>query len=250
MDFHAWKRNPVRLPMDFHGVAPYLLRPLNPHAYFHGVETYLLSRNNFGSGLSERLPTYFQVIASATPKMRDSLPALPAQTPCSDAGSVCSSSGTGSTRAGSLASMPMSSEIVPTESVVRSTDELMALARSRCFDFFDNTGRYTHITQRFGTDLSPQELKLICDETMVVDKNTDIPFVDATGAWCIDRDPRNDRFDASTERKRQVSVETNGVLQGLREGAWLRRQDPNRGGSSNADRWWAFHWATLIQGAK
>ena len=32
--------------------------------------------------------------------------------------------------------------------------------------------------------------------------------------------------------------------------AWLRRQDPTRGGSSNADRWWAFHWATLIQGAK
>ena len=71
--------------------------------------------------------------------------------------------------------------------------------------------------------------------------------------WTCSRHPLNQRGDMASVASRKASVETVGIIQGLRGGAWLLPrddvlQDPAWG--SFIQHYHVLHWATLIEGAK
>ena len=77
--------------------------------------------------------------------------------------------------------MVSQSDAISTEAV----DELLAKCRSRCSDIWDNSGKYTHIKDRFGSDLTLQELKTACFHFYIDDPDSTIHLVGPNGWTCI-----------------------------------------------------------------
>ena len=80
-----------------------------------------------------------------------------------------------------------------------------------------------------------------------------VQVADGSIIWTVSRHPHNQRGDASTVEARKESVNTVGIIQGLRGGAWLIprddvRQDPAWG--KTIQFYHVLHWATLLEGAK
>lgn len=94
-------------------------------------------------------------------------------------------------------------------------------------------------------DLSIDEQIEVFDHYFLLDKGRTVPLKTKAGLWAVTRDPYNDRGDASSVEKRAKSVETVGIRNDLRKGAFLIQSD-----SEDDDTWTSGHWATLIDGAR
>lgn len=86
-------------------------------------------------------------------------------------------------------------------------------------------------------------------------ENIWVPLVVTTqngeNIWACERHPLNQRWDQASVASRKASVETVGIIQGLRGGAWLIPrddvpQDPAWG--QQIQFYYVLHWATLIEG--
>ncbi len=108
-----------------------------------------------------------------------------------------------------------------------------------------DTNEYTSAKDKYGHDLTDTEILRKIDEDWLLDNNFHLSLVDPdTQEWLAWRHPENDRGDESTEMKRKASVESIGIVPGIRKGAWIMKQ------GSNSKRHWLLHFASLCGGLR
>ena len=105
---------------------------------------------------------------------------------------------------------------------------------------------FAHIKDRYGHELTDQELLAQVDRDYLNLVDAHVPLVATDGAWTVQRHELNARGDEASILQRQKSIEQVGIIRDIRGGPWLV-QDPD---PRVHDRFLALHWATLIQGAE
>jgi len=82
----------------------------------------------------------------------------------------------------------------------------------------------------------------------LIARNITAAFLNSAGEWMLERDPENDRGDKSTIADRKLSVETCGIIDGLRAGAWLVAVGTDT--LVGVCKYTILHWATLNDGIR
>ena len=109
--------------------------------------------------------------------------------------------------------------------------------------------KFSHIRERFGTEneFTDTELMVIGDYFYLEDGATTVNLLDADQQWTCSVDPRNRKPDPGSIASRKASIESVGLLEGVRSGPCVRKV---RGSAPGEERWWVFHWNTLLTGVK
>lgn len=130
--------------------------------------------------------------------------------------------------------------------VVRCKDTLVNLSRFACPDPYDRSKTFDTVRERCGVEnnSTDQEMKIVSDEFYLEHEDYVLWLMDQKGNWSCVRDPLNKRGDEGSTLSRQRSIETLGLLLGIREGPALR---PAQHGS---ETWWLIAWATLLTGMR
>ena len=105
---------------------------------------------------------------------------------------------------------------------------------------------FEHVKDRYGYDKSDLELLHCVDDEFLAAHDQHVRLVLPDGSWAVTRHVLNRRGDEASVLQRKQSVESVGIVQDVRGGAWLQ-QDADLGVH---DRFTALHWATLIEGAE
>ena len=105
---------------------------------------------------------------------------------------------------------------------------------------------FEHVKDRYGHDKSDLELLHCVDGEFLAAHDQHVRLVLPDGSWAVTRHVLNRRGDEASVLQRKQSVESVGIVQDVRGGAWLQ-QDADLGVH---DRFTALHWATLIEGAE
>ena len=123
--------------------------------------------------------------------------------------------------------------------------ELVQKAKLHCPDYMSNRFDSESIEKMFGP-LTMNEQKAICDALYVQNKNCTIKCLTTTGRWALYRKkPENDRGDAGSTKNRADSIDTCGIMLGLREGPEVLQDD------DDPEVFFLLDWGTLLaDGAK
>lgn len=115
---------------------------------------------------------------------------------------------------------------------------LLASDAAPPFDIW--TGIYDSIHDRFGKDVSDDELFALCEKFWGVDMDRAVALQSAAGKQMIKRHPLNDRGDLGSKIGLKKSIESLGMLLYLRMAPFLVETDV-------VDEYLALHWATTIE---
>ena len=100
-------------------------------------------------------------------------------------------------------------------------------------------------------NLPPMELMAKLDHDYLVHSGAHVRFFNSEGKFALKRSPLNKRGDKSSIDARQLSVESVGVLQDLRGGAFLHQIDnPSGSGGAASEDYGVLHFATLCEGVE
>jgi hypothetical protein len=107
-------------------------------------------------------------------------------------------------------------------------------------------GLYLSCQERFGIDtLTDLELQHLCDELYLEDADFQLDLINpATGKWTTKRHRLNQRGDEASEKSREESVASFGIVLSLRGGAWVISP------MEKGEELLVVHMATLIRGAQ
>ncbi len=105
---------------------------------------------------------------------------------------------------------------------------------------------FKHIKDRYGHDKSDLEILQMVDDEFCIQLDAHVKLITTSGSWAVARHYLNQRGDEASIVKRMKSVQYIGIIKDARGGPWLVAS-PDK---SVKDRYYAVHWATLIQGAE
>ncbi|CAK0815016.1 unnamed protein product, partial [Prorocentrum cordatum] len=97
----------------------------------------------------------------------------------------------------------------------QDVEALVRKARARCTDEWDNSGKYTHVRDRWGSDMTMFELRVIAERLYCDDDDATITLVGPDGWTC--KRHWSGQCGVGSVASRQKSLETVGLLLGLRE---------------------------------
>jgi hypothetical protein len=103
-----------------------------------------------------------------------------------------------------------------------------------------------HVKSRYGHDKEDLEILALVDEEFCISSDAHVKLVNPDGLWAIARHPLNQRGDEASILLRMKSVQDIGIIRDIRGGPWLVKHKDK----TIEDRFFAVHWATLIQGAE